>query len=157
MIHCLIEYSPISVNSAYYKRNSSLTREARVARDRFHDALSEYSDQFLAFNSSLPAFLDKGYGLCLEFTHHVPKGLFWTCEGHISLRAGDVSNYTKVQQDFLFSSRYIGRRTVNDNEYQIIRADDKYIVKNIDTKKPSNKKSWHLEIKISLVGPEDLV
>lgn len=148
-----VKIKPVSVNSAYYKRNMSLTKEARGCRNSFHTQLYEYKSQFETFNSNLSLILRQGYGIKLEITHFVPEKLFYTKEGNISRRSGDTSNYTKVLQDFLFNMRLVGRKTLNDTDYQLVLCDDQYITENHDKMVPTDGLKWTIKFKVSLYKP----
>jgi len=153
---------PISINKAYYKRNNALTKEARQFRNDVFIALSrpENKSQLEAFNAIIDESLEEGYGVVLDLIHQVPYDIYFTNNGDISMRSGDVDNYTKVLQDFLFNQNYTqGKKVYHTSDgdlYYNVGCDDRFIVLNRAVKIPMNVDRWQIKVRISLIALKDL-
>lgn len=144
----LVDIKPISINRAYY-RNGNLTTESRHYRDKFHILLNNESSKVKSLNKALESI--EYPHIDLSITVETPKKLLFKkgtlTYSHLS---GDMNNYTKLIEDFLFQHRYRGRLTSLGTPYHIIRIDDRFVKSGSSLQIPSPSDTWNLTITISI-------
>jgi len=160
-IQIKIKTNPISINSAYYKKNRAFNENTRIWRHNFLRQLqSDYNQNQI---KKLKAEFDpKKHMLRCTFTWFQPHDVILTKSGTLSLRSFDVDNLLKVPTDLLFDRKY------NDNWlklrkgrevklYQgldsIVNLDinDKFIFDTRSIKLPSDDGQYHCSVDIELV------
>lgn len=159
-IRIKIKAKPVSVNDAYY-RAGQLKVGARQFRMAFLEQLLQYESQIRKFKAETDELIATNkYAYELEIVHLVPEKLFYTADGSISNRAGDVSNLIKLIEDFLTHPKY-------NREHPDFKK-DKYILANgknpfnlcyddklnqiVTTSKiPHSGKDWVISIVVSVI------
>lgn len=151
-----LQCRPISINSAYYKAGQFKT-ETRLYRSQVLRQILQYRDNIEAFKKQMYKKLKTNqYALNMRIEHLVPEDIFYTKDGKMSMRAGDVDNYTKLLQDFLTSHKYSSE---NINKPFFLDADERSISLDIDdrfiqsskaTKVPYKGDRWQIEVVFSI-------
>lgn len=137
---------PFSINSAYYKRTMTLTRECRAWRESIQMAcctkenllyLHEFRDSFERMRLLGPT------GIYIAIEHRMPYGTFWTTKGEISRRSMDITNIEKLLVDVLFDPKFAERGDLDN-----LRIDDKYITEMVSKKSACD--SYEIEVELDL-------
>lgn len=145
-----IQAKPISVNKAYYKRNNQLTKEARELRIKLFEHIigtDGLVDQLKAFRE---AFTASDHELHVKYTFSIPKSIYLTKKGYISRASGDVDNYIKVLNDFIFNEKYWEDESRYDFKSYNIGIDDQFITRLEARKQPSLDGKWSIDVKVSI-------
>lgn len=139
---------PFSINSAYYKRSKTRTKECREWGDNILIQLQNQGIQamFKTMQDVMPEFPL----IAVNLTFQSPKATLYTKAGGISIRAMDLSNVEKLLIDLIFDKRFHGRKVKNQTVYNL-NVDDKYIVDLHSSKRESKDEDFHILIDIQLV------
>lgn len=150
----LEDIKPVSINRAYY-RNGSLTTESRFYRDRFHCLLNKYFQEITNFNTEIADI--KNPHIALNINIETPAHLLFKKDSLIySNLAGDMNNYTKLIEDFLFQFRYRGRLTTAGTPYHILHLDDRFVKEGSSKQEPSPTDTWNIRLYITAYSLEAL-
>lgn len=165
-----LQLRPVSINDAYY-RAGQLKTASRKYRYELLSQLLVYKDEIKAFRTEALDLINNHsqvvggrsyatYALKLKIVHLVPKDLYFTKQGQMSMRAGDVSNLIKLLEDFIFNTRYCepacketGKPAfeLQDGQYATnIGIDDRFIQTITTSKLPYNGDRWQIEIIVSV-------
>lgn len=86
----------------------------------------------------------------VELTTYYPSSTYFTKSGHISNKTMDISNTEKTLIDLLFLPKYHELRPPSGAPN--INVDDRYIVKLVSSKKPSEHPFTKMIAKITIVS-----
>jgi len=147
---------PISVNEAYYK-NRKLTNKARLFRFNVLNSLLSYKALIKNFTKM---FNPLEHCLVVSYSFTIPKDIYFTKKGNISIRTKDLDNCIKILQDSLFNKKYNTTKWLNSRkgyekslykpfkEIQNMVIDDINIQRFTAKKIPGKKYSITIEIHI---------
>ena len=151
---------PISINSAYYKKNNSFNEGSRKWRANFLKELqNDYNQSQL---KKLKAVFDPNkHMLRTCFTWSQPIDIILTKAGTLSLRSTDVDNCLKIPTDCVFDKKYCdnwlkllkGREKTLYDIISLVNLDinDKFIFDTRSIKQPSNDGLYHCTVDVELV------
>jgi hypothetical protein len=125
-INLKLKSTPISTNSAYYKRNKSFNENSRKWRFNFFSELqNDYNQNEMSKLKN--HFNPKLHMLRVCFTWFQPIELILTKSGELSLRSMDVDNCLKIPTDCVFDKKY------NDKWLAIRKASEKKLYKSLQS------------------------
>jgi len=143
---------PCSINKAYYKTKKVLTIDGRRYRKRLLCTISKSKEIVEELMRLRLAFDDTKHALRIYIIYYIPRHEYYTQEGKISMRSGDVDNYAKLTTDFLCNSKYIGHKFPEiDTDIQNLGIDDRYIVDYDSSKRPSHNRQHHIDFHIEII------
>lgn len=143
---------PVSFNKAYYNHRRVLTREAREYRTEFLHQLNKGKIGALkAFNTM---FNPSEHYMVLKFDVEVPEDIFWTKDGNISMRSGDVDNYLKLIIDFTCNDKYYDDDTRLLGPCFNLGVDDRFITDLSVKKRPA--KAWSIKISAKIYNLSEI-
>lgn len=156
-----LKSSPISTNSAYYKRNKAFNENSRKWRATFFAELMKDSNM-VQMEKFKAAFDQKKHMLRVCFTWFQPLDVLITKSGHISLRSMDVDNTLKIPTDCVFDSKYnqkwLSIRSGGEKKLykdfstlKNLDINDKFIVDTRSIKLPSDDGDFHCVIDIEIL------
>lgn len=133
---------PFSINNAYYKQTFNMTRECREWRKTIINQLlkPECLQTMADFRN---AFDPKKAGIIIGLSYQIPYEYFFTKQDEISRLSMDMTNIEKLLVDVLFDKRFPDRGEVDN-----INLDDKFIIKCISEKLPSDR--WEINVRLDL-------
>jgi Holliday junction resolvase RusA-like endonuclease len=156
-----LKTSPISINSAYYKRNMAFNENTRKWRANFLKQLQDkkYIEKFEKFRHM---FNPKKHMLRVSFTWFQPVEVLFTKQGQLSLRSTDVDNCLKIPTDCLFDAKYnekwLSLRKGGEAKLykdftglQNLNINDKFIFDTRSIKLPSEDSDYHCLIEVEMV------
>jgi ribosomal protein S8 len=156
-----LKTSPISINSAYYKRNKAFNENSRKWRANFLKQLQDkkYIEKFEKFRHM---FDPKKHMIKVCFTWFQPVEVLFTKQGQLSLRSTDVDNCLKIPTDCLFDAKYNekwlqlrkGGETKLYKDFttlQNLNINDKFIFDTRSIKLPSEDSDYHCLIEVERV------
>lgn len=156
-----IKSPPISVNSAYYKRNKSYNETTRRWRCNFLKELqNDYNKSQIKIIKN--NFRPKQHMLRVKFIWYQPLDKLITKSGHLSLKSMDVDNTLKIPTDCLFDKKYNnkwlslrkGREAALYHDFKDLEnlaINDKFIFDTRSIKMPSADNGYHCSILVEIV------
>ena len=85
--------------------------------------------------------------LSIKIIHEIPKSVFYTKQGEVSIFSKDLTNIEKLPIDLIFDERFYGR-TVFGESVENLAINDKYITRLVSEKKPADEFKIRMDIKI---------
>lgn len=148
---------PVSINKAYIRGGSVLSKDARQYKKRLLIAMAATSGLSDALKAFKKEFIKTKHQLDVSITILVPRPIYMTNKGYISRKGGDIDNFLKLTTDILFCPKLVGHKFPKLDHYDIlnINIDDQYIAR-LDSKKVPSDEGWGIQLEANITPLKEL-